>query len=200
MTDFKALLAAAKMPERAVPICLRGDLTAEFEELERQLDDAQRVVAASIEDAATAGGIAERMEELRREMLAHTYQFRLRAMPRPAWRAFIAEHPPRKDPETGEVDERDKYVGINSETFYPALIRASVVDPVLSDDGWRQLLGDDETERARRRAAGEPVEDGVLTDRQFDTLSSAAWGLNRRDIDVPFSLAASRMTWSSGTE
>lgn len=182
MTDFKALLAGARLPERTVPICLRGDLTAEFEELERQLADAQRTSAASMEDTATAGGIAERMEELRQEMKAHTYPFRLRAMTRPAWRAFIADHPPRKDDETGELDERDRYVGINSETFYPALVRTSVVDPVMTDDEWRLLL------------------DEALTDRQFDALSNAAWELNRRDVDVPFSLAASRMIRSSVTE
>lgn len=182
MTEFKALLAAARLPERTVPICLRGDLTAEFEELERQLEDAQRNPHASLEDVAGTAGIAERMEELREDMIAHTYQFRLRAMTRPRWRTFIAEHPPRKDEESGEVDERDRYVGVNTDTFYPALVRASVVDPQLDDAEWSLLL------------------DQALTDRQFDTLSSAAWGLNRRDVDVPFSLAASRMTRSSGTE
>ncbi|MCX5066901.1 hypothetical protein OOJ91_13700 [Micromonospora lupini] len=182
MTDFKTLLAGARLPEATVPVCLRGDLTAEFEDLERQLDQAQRETTASLEDVTAAAGIAERMEQVRQDMLQHTYQFRLRAMPRPAWRAFIAQHPPRKDDESGAIVEQDRGVGVNTETFFDELVRRSVVDPELTEDEWKLLL------------------DQALTDRQFDTLANAAWGLNRRDIDVPFSLAASRMTRSSATE
>ncbi|MEU4782841.1 hypothetical protein [Micromonospora sp. NPDC023633] len=179
-TDFTTLLAAAKLPERTVPICLRGDLVAEFEDLERQLEDELRTPAVSLEGDGS-GAIADRMEALRAEMQAHTYPFRLRAMARPAWRAFVAAHPPRKD-DAGEVDERDRIIGVNIETFYPALVRASVVDPQLDDAQWARLL------------------DEVLTDRQFDELANAAWGLNRREVDVPFSPAASRMTRGSATE
>jgi hypothetical protein len=182
MTDFKARLKAAKLPERTVSICLRGDLVAEFEELERQLAEAIRTPATSLEGDGS-GPIAERMEELRRQMLEDTTPFRLRAMPKPRWRAFVGEHPPRKG-DDGEIDDRDRIIGVNVDTFYTALIRASVVEPALDDEDWEALLGDD----------------GVLTSRQFDDLADAAWGLNRREVDVPFSPAASRMTRGSGTE
>lgn len=180
MTDFKTLLAGAKLPERTVPICLRGDLTAEFEDLERQLEEALRTPANSLEGDGSAA-IAERMEELRQEMKAHTYPFRLRAMPHPKWREFCAQHPPRKDDEGG-VDERDRILGVNAETFWPAVVRQSLVDPQLDDSEWQALL------------------DGALTDRQFSDLADTAWGLNRRDVDIPFSPAASRMTRGSATE
>ncbi|MFF0823065.1 hypothetical protein ACFYUR_22110 [Micromonospora haikouensis] len=179
MTDFKSLLAAARLPERTVPICLRGDLTAEFEDLERQLDDALRTPATSLKGDGS-GAIADRMEALRSEMLAHTYRFRLRAMTRPRWHAFVAEHPPR--PDGDQVDARDRVRGVNVETFFPALVRESVVDPQLDAGEWDRLIGE------------------VLTDRQFDELSTAAWSLNRGEVDIPFSPAASRMTRSSGTE
>ncbi|MCZ7440812.1 hypothetical protein O7598_30795 [Micromonospora sp. WMMC241] len=179
MIDFKTLLAGAKLPERTVPICLRGDLTAEFEALEEQLEEALRVPASSLEGDGSAG-IAEQIEALREQMQAHTYRFRLRAMPHHVWMAFCADHPPRKD-DDGGVDERDKLLGVNAETFWPALVRRSVVDPTLDDGEWATL--------------GE-----ALTDRQFNALADAAWALNRREIDVPFSPAASRMTRGSATE
>ncbi|MCX4470446.1 hypothetical protein OOK41_09020 [Micromonospora sp. NBC_01655] len=178
-TDFKALLAAARLPERAVPVCLRGDLTAEFEDLERQLDDALRTLTTSIEGDGSAA-IAECMEALREQMAAHTYQFRLRAMTRPRWHQFIGEHPPRKD--GNEIDARDRVRGVNIETFFPALVRESVIDPVLDEQEWTLLL------------------DEALTDRQFDELASAAWDLNRGGVDIPFSPVASRMTRGSGSE
>ena len=180
MTDFKTLLAAAKLPERTVPICLRGDLVAEFEDLERQLNEALRVPSNSAEGDGS-GPIAERMEELREEMRQHTYQFRLRAMKRPRWHAFCAEHPPRKG-DDGEILPIDRVRLVNIETFFPALVRESVVDPTLDESEWALLL------------------DEALTDHQFGELAQAAWDLNREGVDVPFSPAAFRMTRDTGTE
>jgi hypothetical protein len=189
--DFKAIIRGAKLPETTVPVCLHADLVAEFEQASRELAEAQR---SPLDSLAGTGmqEIAQRIENLRTKMGEHTIDFRLRGMPRSRWKAFIADHPPRKD-ESGAVDERDKYIGVNTNTFGMALVRLSVVDPDLDDEDWRILLGDTEAERARREAAGEPVEDGKLTDRQFDELSNAAWGLNRGEVDIPFSPAASRI-------
>lgn len=175
---LKEKLAAAKLPEKTVPICLRGDLQAEFEELERQLSEAEKKAGDSLAGSG-ARAIAQKIEALREQMLEHTVEFRLRAMPRPKWKAFVAEHPPRKA-EDGSVDERDKWMGINTDTFFDVLVRASIVDPQLDDDDWATL-------------------DANLTDRQFDQLSDAAWGLNRREVDVPFSRAASKIL-GSGSE
>jgi hypothetical protein len=66
----------------------------------------------------------------------------------------------------------------------PALIRASVFEPELDDEDWEALIGPE----------------GILTDRQFGTLSDAAWFLNRGEVNVPFSHAASLARRSTGTE
>lgn len=173
--DVKALIRGAKLPETTVPVCLAADLVAQFEQAERELAEAGESARTSLADGGRQREIAERIEALREQMQASTVDFRLRAMPRPRWREFIAAHPPRKDPKTGEVDERDRYVGVNTDTFYDALVQASAVDPDLDDEDWALLLGE------------------KLTDRQFDQLADAAWALNRRDVDVPFSRAASRI-------
>lgn len=194
--DFKAIIRGAKLPETTVPVCLHADLVAEFERAERELTDARRAPSDSLAGSGMQE-IAQRIENLRGEMADHTIEFRLRAMSRPRWKALLVRHPPRKDPESGAVDERDKNVLVNMSTYFVALVRESVVEPALDDEDWRILLGDDEDERARREAAGELVEDGKLTDRQFDELSNAAWGLNREEVDVPFSPAASRILHSA---
>ena len=198
MSKLKDQIRAARLPEETVPICLRGDLVAEFERLERQLAEALRNPSDSLEGNGSAE-IAARIEALRQEMREHTVEFLLRGMPRRRWRAFLAEYPPRQDAE-GKIDERDRGAIVNMGAFFHALIRASVVSPELDDEDWRLLLGDDEDEAARREQAGEPVEDGALTDQQFEKLSDTAWALNRRDVDVPFSLAASRLTRSTSAE
>lgn len=181
--DFKAMLAGAKLPEKTVDVCLRGDLAADHEAAEAALAEAEKnaVTVDSLDGGGHLGELAERLEALEEEMRGHTYPFRLRALPKPRWRALVAEHQPRRD-DDGDVLDADRFLGVNAETFFEAIIKACVVDPELDEDDWRLLLGE------------------KLTDAQFDKLSDAAWGLNRRDVDVPFSRAASRLKKASEPE
>jgi len=179
LKNFKTMLAEAKLPEATVMICLRGDLAADHEAAERELELAEKTGADSMAGSG-AGDVAERILALEEEMREHSYEFRLRALPRSKWRELCHAHPPRRD-DDNEIIEPDKYVGINPESFYPAMIRACLVDPELTDEEFEQLLE-------------------ALTDRQFEGLSDAAWGLNRREVDIPFSRAASRMKRDSGAE
>jgi hypothetical protein len=88
--NFKAMLAGARLPEKTVPICLRGDLVAEFERLDRQLQEARRKPADSL--AGTGEGeILDRMETVRQQMQDHSYDVVLRAKPKAEWRALCAE-------------------------------------------------------------------------------------------------------------
>lgn len=181
MSTIKDMIRAAKLPERVVLVCLNLDLQGEFEDAERQLQATQLRPRESLADGGDTAEIAARIEALREQMQASTVPFRLRALTRPAWRALLAAHPPRKDDE-GQVDDRDKNIGVDTDTFFEALIRSSVVAPELDEEDWRTLL------------------DERLTDRQFDELANAAWALNRKDVDVPFSFAASRLLRNSSPE
>lgn len=173
MTDLKTLLTEARLPERTVPICLRGDLVAELEEIERQLEDVNRRPADSL--AGTGSGeLIDRIEALQDEMRASTVTFRLRALPKPQWRALLAEHPPRRDAQDNPLQD-DAAAGVNLDTFFDAIIRACLVDPPVDDEMWALMAG----------------ENGRLTDRQLGRLSDAAWEVNRGDVNVPFSRAAS---------
>jgi hypothetical protein len=169
--DFKALLAGAKLPERTVQICLRGDLVADHEAAERELEVAGRTVGDSLAGSGT-GAIVERIEALEAQMREHTYPFRLRAVSKPAFRALVAAYPPRRDAE-GNIVPEDRVILCNQDELLPALVRVSVIDPELTAAEWEELLG-------------------KITDRQFGDLADAAWFLNRGEIDVPFSVIASR--------
>lgn len=176
-SDVHALIAGARLPERTVPICLRGNLVAQVEALDRELaelDRPGRIVADSLAGDGRRP-IAERIEALREEMRASTVNFLLRALPRRRWNALLAEHPPR------EGDDGDKAMGVNSETLFEALIAESVVSPELTPEEWTLLLDS-------------------LSSAQYDSLATAAWALNRRGVDVPFSPAASRILASSASE
>lgn len=173
-------LAAARPAERTVPLCLRGDLVAEFEDLDRQLEQARRSAGDSLAAGSDVVVISQQLEALRAQMQAATKTFRLRALPRRQWRELVAAHPPRRD-DNGKPLESDT-IGVNADSYFDAVIRASVVEPKLTGEQWTRLL------------------DEVLSDRQFDQLADAAWGLNRRDVEVPFSRAASRILQTSDAE
>ncbi|HEX6873684.1 MAG TPA: hypothetical protein VF163_21505 [Micromonosporaceae bacterium] len=174
--DVKGILAAAKLAERSVPLCLQPDLVAELQRLERDLADAERVEKAS---GSLGGGethvLAERIQALREQMAEHTVELVVRALPRLQWRDLLAAHPPR------EGNDADKALGVNEDTFFDALVRLCTVSPQLDGDDWGRL-------------------EQVLSDGQWSALTNAAWAVNARDVDVPFSPRASRILASSATE
>lgn len=160
--DLSKLLAQARLPERTVELCTRGDLQAQFEDLERQLAEAERNPGTKLTDVGPRV-IAEQIEDLRTEMREATIPLTLRALPRKVWAALLAKHPAPKD----------SNLAFDIDTLGPELMRVSIVDPEMDEEQWAQL-------------------DAVLTDAQFEEITDTAFALNRRAVDVPFSHAASR--------
>lgn len=188
MGSYKNNHDGVQRPTRSVQICLKADLVADWEAADRELKRAQDGQRSSDSKESNLGNLVDKVRALEAEMLEHTETWVLRAMSRHKFRALVAAYPPRKDEESGEVVDEDRMLGVNSDTFFNVLIRASVVTPELDDEDWAWLLGNDTDE------------DGVLTDRQFGNLTDAAWFLNRGEIDVPFSRAASRVNRDSDAE
>ncbi len=179
LTNFKKMLAEAKLPEKTVELCLRGDLVAEHERTEQALNVESQRNTNSLE-GGRIGELAEKLVALEEQMREHTYTFLIRALPRRDFRQLLADHPPRQDGE-GELDKRDATVGLNTATFFDAMIRACLVDPELDDETWTEL-------------------ENKLSDRQYESLSDAAWAVNQADVSIPFSPAASLINRSIATE
>jgi hypothetical protein len=176
LKNFKQMLAGAKLPETTVPTCLRGDLAARHEQLNEELELLEQ---KAVDSLAGNGGaeLAERITEIEEQMRDSTYPIKLRAMPRPDFRAFLAEFPPRLDDD--KPKGMDDAFGFNTEDGFEPLVRRSIVDPELDDADFADLMG-------------------KVTDSQFDTLAAAAWRLNKGEISIPFSRAASRLNRLTG--
>lgn len=174
LSEIDAILEGAKKPEDHVPLCLRGDLQAEWEKLESELQAEDRAEVDTLAKPVTkrAKELADQVRALQAEMEKSTVVLTLRAMDRAPWKELRAAHPPRPD---AAMDWR---LGFNEETFYDALIAKSVVDPVFDEERLVKLLDS-------------------LTSGQFDKLANAAWALNRSDVSAPFSATASRIAASS---
>jgi len=181
--DIDALIDEAKPAERSLQLCLRPDLVARYDELAIQFAEADKrrsnSLAGSGGDAVT---IAQQMEDLREEMLTKTVTVVMRALPQPAFQRLTKMHPPRRD-DAGNIDPDDaEGPGVNMATFWRALVKACWASPEVSKDRMAKLL------------------DEKLTDRQFEQLANLAFAVNRGDVDIPFSFAASRRLLSSSPE
>jgi hypothetical protein len=196
--NFKTMLGAAKLPERTVDICLRGDLAAEHKAAEQALVDAQRTTSDSKEGNGVGALIAE-VERIQNEMRAATYPFVIRALPRVRFRALMKAHPPREV--DGEMDKDDAQVGFNRETFFEALVKVTTVDPEMGVDVeayFAELLKGNT--KAVLADGDWPELFDKIVDSQYGDLTDAAWFVNRDEVSVPFSLAASLAKKPSAAE
>lgn len=173
MADIEDIISSAKLPTRTVPLCLRGDLQAEFEDLDRQLQAAN----ANGEDDETLAGrpevreLAERVEAVRQQMAEHTAVFRFRGLSARDYSDLTAEHKPTEEQQAKGLD-------LDWETFPVGLIAACAIDPKMTVE---------QAERLNR----------TVSDRQWEDLYQAALACNRQRVDVPFSLSASAITAAS---
>jgi hypothetical protein len=200
MGTFKAKRQDTKRAERTFAVCMRADLVADWESADAELKRANDTGGNSMEGNGV-GELVDRVRDLEAQMLEHTDTFRLRAISRYAFRQLADAHPPRLL-DNGEPHTEDAITGVNRDTFFHALIKASTAAPELDDEDWAWLLGHTDSEREQLIDQGreDEVQDGVLTHRQFGDLSDAAWFLNRGEVKVPFSHAASLATRNSGDE
>ena len=167
MTSIKDRLAAAKLPERSIQVCLRGDLAAEFDELERKLrevreDAGPRRVATKSEAAEIAGKMRELQEQMRAEMVT----LRVRALPRAEWQKIVRDNPPRED------NAGDMAVGGNLTGIMEHAIPRCVVEPEMDAEDWEQF-------------------NNVISAGDYDQLMTVVFDVNRSGASVPKSRLAS---------
>lgn len=166
MIDIDEVIASAKLPEKTLPLCLRGDLQAEWEELEREL----RVAQENSDDDSLAGDpgareIADRMVAISKEMHDHTVTFRFRALPKTEYSDLLTKY--RADENTENAVD-----GLDWAVYPTALIAACAIDPKMTF--------------AKAEALSK-----VVTDQQWDSLFATALAVNRSEVSVPFSFSAS---------
>lgn len=118
-------------PEQTVRICVRGDLVADKEWAEKQLVAARsKNPSPDVGDEAAVeqARLAETVTRLEQECEDASVTFRFRGLPRRAHSDLMAAHPPTEEQER-ELAEVGLAAAANSETFPPALIAASCIEP-----------------------------------------------------------------------
>lgn len=131
------VLAAARLVERTASICLRADLMAEHDQV---LGELGSLVTASGEviggdeegavsdqsNASRAQELADRLQQLKREMRGAMWHVRFRAMASDEWTTFKRLWWPKgKDPDMTE--------------FRTKLVAACAIEPPISEDQVKEL-------------------------------------------------------------
>jgi hypothetical protein len=172
MASIDDIISSAKLPEKTIELCLRGDLQAQWEDLERQFQAVQEQDGDTLGGGAHARDLADRMAGVAEEMRSHQVTFLFRGLSHRAYSDLLKAH---KAPE----EKRDEAVdGLDWGTYPTALIAACAVDPAMSYEQAEKLSE-------------------VVSNKQFDDLFAAALSVNRAAVSVPFSYAASAIRASS---
>jgi len=166
--DIEAILDEATPQERTVPLLLRGDLRARWDQLAHELDGAP-AEAVSLGDIAPATRIARQMDELREQIKAAERPFRIHALPPREWSKFMDSKPVR-----GKEQPDDEWTDLWHE-FMCRMVSVTCLDPPMTPEQVDRLCA-------------------KLSDSQWTDLTNAAWGLNSEREQVPFSVAASALT------
>jgi hypothetical protein len=173
--DIESIIDEAEPAQTAVTICVKGSLKAEYERLETQFADVGNAVT-NLAGGGPGSEIAARMVELREQMKTYERTFTLRAViPRRAWRNLQAKRPVK----TPDMDA-DAY----GDVYHPwvcSVVAASAVDPAMTPE---------QVERFADR----------LSDGDWGKLANAAWKVNDSSSEIPFSVAASVLSRSSGAK
>lgn len=173
MSDIKALLKNASLPERLVSIVTDRALAAEYQHLSDQLDLAQKRRASDARAGSDIKKIAREIEAVQDKMRASTIEFKLRGMRAAEWRALKAEHPISDEP-----NQLDRYLGADTNGLFNAAVRKAIVSPQLDDDDWDNLLD-------------------ALTEGEWQRFTDAIYAMNEEGTGIPFSRAASMLLQES---
>ena len=156
------IMSSARLVERTVRICIRGDLEAEYEQTVNELGtlvDANGEVLTkgdqALSDGSRAQELAGRVQDLEAQMKAASRTVRFRAMPDDDWRAFLKTH----EDAAGKVKDYD--------AFNEQIIARCAISPTLTVEGVRAM---------RKK----------LTPTQMTALANGAyWACTTGGVDVP---------------
>lgn len=129
MAEFADLIGKVKPARKTVAVCLDGTIAGQLEELQAEyMSHANEGLAPAQEAQDTLAHI----KALQAEAAEATHDFVMEAVSASAWRQLMVEHPPPEGDNEGYVWD--------TETFPPAAIAASCVDPKMTEDDARALF------------------------------------------------------------
>jgi hypothetical protein len=194
--QLAAARARATRPRHTVPIVLDGTLRQRIEQAEAEINPTSE--ASTVEDrrlngrtrkadVADTAAAEARLAALRDDAASVTLHVVVEAIPRTPYRQLVSDHPARSV--DGKVHPDDG-LGLNYETFPPALAKACIIGHKPDPDG-------DTVDPLDAEYVAWLV-DEFATDRQVQNLSNAAFDANRGNDAIPLPQLPSTTRTSEG--
>jgi hypothetical protein len=162
-------------PRERVVLLYPGDAEAQIAELREQIpalaaeEDGERAVPPGrLTDKAPSLKAAAEIDRLTADARERAVKVTMREVPQRVVDQLRDEHPPRPE------NERDKMLGLDEDGFYWALVRKSIVDPVVTDAQWAEFV--ESASMARRKLLVDTAEE-----------------LSTKDVSLPKSSAVSAL-------
>jgi hypothetical protein len=139
--SVKDRIKGARRQRRSFRINLRGDLVAEVERLEAELEDAVEADRAPNanrrlgQKKSPLVSLAEKIDAIRDAMGAEWLELELEARPWAEWRDFKNANPARD-----ESHVLDQNAGLNFDALTEEFTPRCVVSPALDDEDWQGLF------------------------------------------------------------
>jgi len=126
MSSFDDVMARAKPREATARILLDQNLLEEHETLSAKLS---AIITDSMERPTEAVELSEQVAALEERIEAEKVPFTFRSIGHRRWRDLLSEHPPLK-----QQLADNQHLDFNPETFPPAAIAASCVEPEMTEE------------------------------------------------------------------
>lgn len=120
--------------EATVKILLDQTLGNRYAELKAELDEKSKEFVDNILKPKPVQDLAHQVDDLWEQIKASEIEFKFQGIPYRDWTALIAAHPP-----TPQQRKRNDHVDHNPDTFEPAAIAASCVDPEMTPEDAAQI-------------------------------------------------------------
>ena len=169
MVDIGTILSGAKRPERTLELCLRPDLTAKLEDVQRRYAEEKDRPRESLADGGNLTQLRDELEAIKAEAKEHTVVFRFRALNHYRIQTMARDLPPR------DGVPMDKQIGYNVDALTWHLFRECCYEPELTEEQVEHLIGPEDR-----------VGDGVLSPSQWKRLDETLDAVNFAARDIPF--------------
>jgi len=134
------ILARKKPNVRSIDIALDSDLASEIRATEREIEEAKRKRRGkSLADGGTTV-LEAKLEELMERAAEESVTFTFQDIGRRALDQLISEHHPTPDQKNRVAELGGGILEYNIDTFPPALIAATAIDPELSIEDAQQIF------------------------------------------------------------
>jgi hypothetical protein len=149
MSELSAWLDEATPERREVPVCFDRRLLSDLAKAkEALLEDTEPANEPTLGGVSATSEARERVAELTEQIRAKTRIFVFEGLGWGPWRALMAKHPPAPDQaetfaravQLAFMPHAVENIGYDAETFVPAAIAASCVEPGITEAEARRLL------------------------------------------------------------